>query len=633
MFEDDQRSVGTTGDDFSRESSAGDVFALISTAAGESASVEQFVQHALRIISKWTRAPYALISVRHGATNIEDHWHMGATGPGFWKDPVTQILNESLGSDSQIVRVYRAKSGSEQVATIALPLVEGDGPSLGCLAMVVESADAATLRVRLAEIRSLISFIAHLLGFVGKRLRMQDRDREIDLLSNGTPLERIAAYSTPQELMFAITNNLRNRLGCDQVVLARVRRNKARIESVSGFDDVKARSPGIMLIRAAMEEVVDAGQAIIVQKGGKWSTDRPEPDYRLHRAWHDKAGGAAVGSIPIMVGDACAAVLSIRAKAGDSLKNEDLDKIEEQVRPFISGLGLVERATRSFPVHCAHTVAAFADSLVRPGTLMRKVWVIIALALLTWICFGTMTYSLPVVCTVMPATTHLHVAPFNGVIEKSNVKVGDQVRAGEVLFEMDVTDLLLEQTYLETQSELCRIAHDDAIAKGDATQAELERVERQVFEVQLDIVRNKISRSRVRATIDGVVSQGDPLQYTGQMMMLGDTVLEVVPFEHWNVELEVRDRDLTNIALGLGGSISCTARPEERRSFNITRILPKSEVRPAGNVFLAQATLNEPATWMRPGMEGTARIDIGPRPVWWILTHRWVDSAHRWFRS
>jgi hypothetical protein len=28
---------------------------------------------------------------------------------------------------------------------------------------------------------------------------------------------------------------------------------------------------------------------------------------------------------------------------------------------------------------------------------------------------------------------------------------------------------------------------------------------------------------------------------------------------------------------------------------------------------------------MRPGMEGSARIVVGKRPVWWIALHRGID--------
>jgi len=38
----------------------------------------------------------------------------------------------------------------------------------------------------------------------------------------------------------------------------------------------------------------------------------------------------------------------------------------------------------------------------------------------------------------------------------------------------------------------------------------------------------------------------------------------------------------------------------------------------------------EPAEWLRPGMEGIAKLDVGSKPVYWILTHRIADKLRLW---
>ena len=45
------------------------------------------------------------------------------------------------------------------------------------------------------------------------------------------------------------------------------------------------------------------------------------------------------------------------------------------------------------------------------------------------------------------------------------------------------------------------------------------------------------------------------------------------------------------------------------------------------NVFVVEARVDLPYDWMRPGMEGSARIVVGKRPVWWIALHRGIDSV------
>jgi hypothetical protein len=36
--------------------------------------------------------------------------------------------------------------------------------------------------------------------------------------------------------------------------------------------------------------------------------------------------------------------------------------------------------------------------------------------------------------------------------------------------------------------------------------------------------------------------------------------------------------------------------------------------------------LESPQAWWRPGMTGLARIDVGDKNIFWILTHRLVDN-------
>ena len=48
-------------------------------------------------------------------------------------------------------------------------------------------------------------------------------------------------------------------------------------------------------------------------------------------------------------------------------------------------------------------------------------------------------------------------------------------------------------------------------------------------------------------------------------------------------------------------------------------------MRAGHNVYVAEAYITPDAEWMRPGMEGVARIEVGPRRVWWITLHKCID--------
>jgi len=43
------------------------------------------------------------------------------------------------------------------------------------------------------------------------------------------------------------------------------------------------------------------------------------------------------------------------------------------------------------------------------------------------------------------------------------------------------------------------------------------------------------------------------------------------------------------------------------------------------NIFKVRVRLSEPPFWMRPGMEGVAKVSIGERPYIWIWTRKVVN--------
>ena len=55
------------------------------------------------------------------------------------------------------------------------------------------------------------------------------------------------------------------------------------------------------------------------------------------------------------------------------------------------------------------------------------------------------------------------------------------------------------------------------------------------------------------------------------------------------------------------------------------RIIPKAQVENGRNVYVAEARIGGEANWIRPGLEGIAKIQAGRRGIWWITLHRAID--------
>jgi hypothetical protein len=55
-------------------------------------------------------------------------------------------------------------------------------------------------------------------------------------------------------------------------------------------------------------------------------------------------------------------------------------------------------------------------------------------------------------------------------------------------------------------------------------------------------------------------------------------------------------------------------------------------MREGRNVYLVRARIDSvPEAWWRPGMGGAVRLDVGDRPVIWIITYRTVRFLRQVF--
>ena len=65
--------------------------------------------------------------------------------------------------------------------------------------------------------------------------------------------------------------------------------------------------------------------------------------------------------------------------------------------------------------------------------------------------------------------------------------------------------------------------------------------------------------------------------------------------------------------------------PARRIGFIVERINPVAEVVEKRNVFKVRVRLLQRLPWMRPGMEGVAKVHVGRRRYIWLWTRKLVN--------
>jgi hypothetical protein len=116
---------------------------------------------------------------------------------------------------------------------------------------------------------------------------------------------------------------------------------------------------------------------------------------------------------------------------------------------------------------------------------------------------------------------------------------------------------------------------------------------------------------------------------------IGNPLFEVAPLEALQAEILIPEDMAGEIKKGQRGELAVTSYPDQRIGFEVERVWPVGQVVDQKNVFRVRVKLDEDAIrpWMRPGLEGSARIHISKMPygqLWtrkmihWIRMRLWI---------
>ena len=438
-------------------------------------------------------------------------------------------------------------------------------------------------------------------------------------------LARAATAAAPEELAFAITNSLRNKLGCEQVVLGLVVGRRVRILSISGMDDINRRSPGVARLRAAMEECLDQDGPVVSQQDTDWGEQQLASGHRLHQQWQNTAGGSCVASIPLRADERCVAIIALRRRADEPFRQELIEDIRTTVEPFAGALLLLKRAQRGLTRHVWEAGRELVGVLRNPGRRTARILAGLSVLGAFWFCFGTLEHDVVVPARVVPAQQRHLSAPYDGTLAVAQANVGDLVQAGEVLCRFDERDLQLQKNQLQAQLAVYQREYMSAQARGVPVEAKLVEAKQKLTQAQLEIVERRVAQAAIVAPYDGVIISGDLRKQVGSVLAQGTPLFEIAPLDRWQLELAVPQSEAGDVRAGLRGDFASNARPEAAQQFELTCLRPSSEIRGVENVYVAEANIVVKGEWMRPGMEGVAKVRIGQRKVWWITLHKVLD--------
>lgn len=445
-----------------------------------------------------------------------------------------------------------------------------------------------------------------------------------------TALSKAAQFKSTKEFGYSIVNSLATQLQAEQVSFGIERNQRIIVEAISNVSDFKANSPGVQIVRQAMEECLDHQNFVLAQN----ETIEGEYDsLPIHEQWAAESNNASVFSLPLKQGDGITGVVSIRRATDKPFRKEEIAGLLQMLTPYGVALPVVEKANRGVGAQLKTAVGSTARETVSKGSIGRKVLLGGLLLGALWFIFGTLTYR-PICRTKVTAANMRHFsAPMAGQLKLVNVKPGQKVTAGELLVQFDTADLELRLNSLTKEISSSQVELREAMARDELAAAALSRSQINVLQAQVSALQKQITDSSIVAPFDGTVVLADLQQRVGQVFPQGEEILQIAAEGDWMLEIEIPDDIANYISPDQQGVFSAAAAPSDKLPFTVQNVDGAAISMDDRNVFMAHAPMQSRPEWMMTGMEGTARIDTVSRPVWWVAMHRAVDWARMnfWF--
>jgi multidrug efflux pump subunit AcrA (membrane-fusion protein) len=336
-------------------------------------------------------------------------------------------------------------------------------------------------------------------------------------------------------------------------------------------------------------------------------------------------------SLPLQLDGEIVAVLSLqRREAGfDEQTAWELRLIGEACARRLQDL---RHTDRWFGARWWFAAGRWANQLLGPSNTGWKlagfgaVTVLVGSALLPW------SYRIDASLALRSEDVLFVPAPFDGYLRKVNVRVGDQVESARVLLELDTRELILEESMAVADELKYRNEAERGQGARQLAEMQIARARQQQAASKLDLIRHQLASAQVRAPFPSVVVEGDLKKNLGAPVRKGDLLVKLARTGDTYLEIEVDQADVHEVRLGSRGEFALVGRPDLKYSFVVDRIDPQSTQREARNVYLVRGRIEVGyQNWWRPGMGGSARIDVGERSLLWVMTHRTIRFLRQVF--
>ncbi len=465
-------------------------------------------------------------------------------------------------------------------------------------------------------------------------------------------METLTAINAPAHFIaasMALCNELASRWKAERVGVGFLRGRYVRLQALSHTEKITRHMQLVQDIEAAMEECLDQDLEVLFPP----TTDASYV-YRSAEKLSNKHGPNSVCSLPLRRSGEVVAVLTVERKAERPLSLEEIETLRLTCDLFTARLVDLHENDRWAGVKAARSLRKGAAWFVGAKHTWPKVAAIAVCGLIAFsvFCYGDSKVEAPF--SFQSSETQIVPAPFDGFLKTADATIGDTVwmegvsphpsmildsisplapvlirRPATILATLITSDLKSQraeaQAEMESALQQANIARSQGLAKqGDVEQAEAEA---RKYKAQVDLYDWRISQATIKAPVNGVVFSGDLKTKLGAPVRTGDELFQIGNRDKLRAELTVPEDQVAELQVNQQGDLAASTYPGQHIHFVVERINPVAVVSDQHNVYKVRVVFDtkDLKPWMKPGLEGIAKVNVGRERYVWLWTHRLVN--------
>jgi multidrug efflux pump subunit AcrA (membrane-fusion protein) len=461
------------------------------------------------------------------------------------------------------------------------------------------------------------------------RMQCVARESSTTLSQFNSVLDLMALLNGQQHFMavaMTLCNELASRHHCDRVSLGWVDGDYLRLQAISHTEKFERKMEAVRELEQCMEESFDQGEIVT------WPPVEGVPRVsRDHARYAESQRVGYLCSVPLRLGPDMQGVITCE-RNDQPFPEEEQRLLALCAEMTVRRLSELKRHDRWIGARAATAVREALAGLVGVRHTWMKVTAVLVAVGLAVLFFGQMTYRVEATFIVRTDKVSVLVAPFEGYIEDVPVRIGDPVESNAVLLKLDISDLRLQEA--AAIAELDRYTREAEKARAGGSLADMRIASAQADQAgaRLGLIRYRLKQSAITAPFKGVVVSGDLRQRISSPVKEGEVLFKVARTDQMYVECRVPQADIHEIGDTATGEIAFSSQPAAKFPIRVSQIEPAAEAKDQENAFVVRCHFDgaiEP--WWRPGMSGVAKINVGRRTFFWILTHRTADFLRMYF--